>query len=68
MRYFLMTLVMLMGFAVGGCEKALFPDKYPRTQFERYDRAHGRFTPSAQTGPYGDERPALRERLSPYTY
>ena len=68
MRYLLPMLLMLVCFAAVGCEQALFPDKYQRTPYERYDRFHGRYAPRQQLDPYGEERPALRERLSPYIY
>lgn len=51
--------------AVGGCEKPLFPENMPRTQYERYDRLRGRYTPAEQANVYGGSEPALRERLSP---
>ena len=48
-----------------GCEKPLFPDNMPRTQYERYDRLRGRYIPAEQANAYGGAEPALRERLSP---
>ncbi len=52
-------------FCVGmtGCEKALFSDRQPRTQFEQYDRTHGSYVPQTFTDRNGRERAALRERL-----
>jgi len=49
----------------GGCEKPLFPNDMPRTQYERYDRLRGRTVPAEQQNAYGGTEPALRERLSP---
>lgn len=50
----------------GGCEKALFPERLPRTQYERYDRLRGQYTPTERMTASGLPEPALRERLSPY--
>ncbi len=55
--------VALMG--VWGCEQALFPEEMPRTQFERYDRMHGRYVPAEIASPTGRNKTALRERLTP---
>ncbi len=49
--------------ALTGCEKALFTEKQPRTQFEQYDRTHGAYVPPTMTDRNGRERAALRERL-----
>jgi hypothetical protein len=51
-----------------GCEKPLFPQNLPRTQFERYDRLRGRYTPAEQYNVFGGTEPALRDRLSPPPY
>lgn len=58
-----LALVALAGLA--GCEKPLFPDDLPRTQYERYDRLRGRYVPAQQSNRFGGTEPALRERLSP---
>lgn len=50
---------------LGGCEKPLFPEDLPRTQYERYDRLRGRYVPAQQTNRFGGTEPALRERLTP---
>jgi len=50
---------------MGGCEKALFPEELPRTQYERYDRLRGRYVPQDQRNAYGGAEPALRPRLTP---
>ncbi|MBI1372697.1 MAG: hypothetical protein GC159_08030 [Phycisphaera sp.] len=52
------------GLMVGGCEKSLFPQELPRTQFERYDTLRGRYVPAEQENRFGGSEPALRERLS----
>jgi len=49
----------------GGCEKPLFPENMPRTQYERYDRFHGRYVPAEKHNVYGGTEPDLRARLSP---
>jgi hypothetical protein len=51
-----------------GCEKPLFPQNLPRTQYERYDRLRGRYVPAQQLNAFGGSEPALRERLSPPPY
>lgn len=48
-----------------GCEKPLFTDRMPRTQYESYDRIHGTFVPTTITDRNGQEQPNLRERLRP---
>lgn len=52
--------------AAGGCQQPLFPDELPRTQYERFDRLRGVYTPKEAAGQFGDKVPALRERLQPY--
>lgn len=47
-----------------GCEKPLFPEGLPRTQYERYDRLRGRYTPAEEPNRFGGTEPALRERLT----
>lgn len=49
-----------------GCQGALFPENEPRTQYERYDRLRGRYTPTERRNAFGQVEPALRDRLSPY--
>jgi len=51
--------------AATGCEKALFPESSYRTQYERYDRLHGRYVPMEEVNVYGGSEPALRARLTP---
>jgi len=51
---------------LSGCEQSLFSERLPRTQYERFDRMHGRYAPKEQVGPGGFEQPALRERLRAY--
>lgn len=54
-----------MSFGGMGCQKSLFSDKDPRTQYEQYDRVHGGYVPPTVTDQNGRKRPALRERLKP---
>ena len=56
-------LVIALG-AAGGCQRALFPEKEPRTQFEAYDRMRYGNVPMEQPDVFGNPQPALRERLS----
>ncbi len=51
--------------ALGGCEKALYPDGMTRTQYERYQTLRGEYRPPRKMTALGEERPALRERLAP---
>ena len=50
---------------ISGCNKPLFPENTPRSQFERYDALRGRERPTTEPGPFGVAQPALRERLRP---
>jgi len=65
MRWWLLIISVSWVFAAG-CEKPLFPENLPRTQYERFDRIRGIYTPKENIGPTGDTQPALRERLTPY--
>ena len=47
-----------------GCQRALFPEDEPRTQFEAHDRLRYRYTPLEEPDAFGHPRPALRARLS----
>ncbi len=51
--------------ALGGCQKALYPDGSTRTQYERYQTLRGEYRPPRKTTALGEERPALRQRLAP---
>lgn len=50
-------------FAGGGCQRALFPEKSPRTQFETYDQLRQRYVPLEVPDVFGEPKPALRARL-----
>ena len=47
-----------------GCQRALFTDKTPRTQFETYDLVRERYIPLKVPDAFGNPQPALRARLS----
>ncbi len=49
----------------GGCQKVLFDQKSPRTQFETHDRLRQRYVPLEEEDVFGNPQPALRARLSP---
>lgn len=48
----------------GGCQRSLFSEKAPRTQFETYDLVRERYIPLEVPDAFGNPRPALRARLS----
>lgn len=48
---------------LAGCQRSLFQEKDPRTQFETYDRMRERYVPTETYDVFGNPRPALRERL-----
>ena len=48
-----------------GCQKVLFPQDSPRTQYETYDQMRQKFQPLEVTDVFGTPQPALRARLSP---
>lgn len=52
---------------MGGCQKQLFPESAPRTQFERYDALRGGAAPAEEPDVFGRPQPALRARLAPKT-
>ncbi len=51
--------------AASGCQKALFGDELPRTQYERYQVLRGKYRPEHTENAFGAQRPALRQRLAP---
>lgn len=46
-----------------GCQRGLFPNNAPRTQFDSYSRLRGRYTPLEEPDVFGNPQPALRARL-----
>lgn len=59
-----MLLIAFAAPAPVGCQRALFPENAPRTQFERHDRLRNRWVPLEETDDFGNPRPALRARLT----
>jgi len=53
MRWWLLIISVSWVFAAG-CEKPLFPENLPRTQYERFDRIRGIYTP--KEGKYRADR------------
>lgn len=53
-----------LAFGAGGCQRALFPQDLPRTQFETYDKMRQRYVPLEEPDVFGTPQPALRARLS----
>ena len=47
-----------------GCQRALFPEAAPRTQFESHERVRNRYTPLVVPDVFGQPQPALRARLA----
>ena len=55
----------LIGPALAGCQKELFPENQPRTQFEAYEIMRQRYVPVEEPDVFGTPRPAIRARLTP---
>lgn len=53
--------------AVAGCQKPLFPESAPRTQFEKFDTMRSGAAPKEEPDVFGTPQPALRARLTPKT-
>lgn len=64
MRPALFILAMASVCILGGCQRALFPQNTPRTQYETYDRMRSKAPPLTEPDAFGDPQPALRARLS----
>jgi hypothetical protein len=47
----------------GGCQKPLFPEGTPRTQFDAHDRMRNQEVPLEEPDVFGNPQPALRARL-----
>jgi len=56
-------LALLAAAGLAGCQRGLFPDNAPRTQFDTYDRMRNRYTPLEEPDVFGNPQPALRARL-----
>ena len=53
--------------AAAGCQKPLFPESAPRTQFEKFDSMRSGSAPTEEPDVFGTPQPALRARLTPKT-
>lgn len=53
--------------ALAGCNKPLFPESAPRTQFEKFDSMRSGSAPAEEPDIFGRPQPALRARLTPKT-
>lgn len=53
--------------ALVGCQKPLFPESAPRTQFEKFDTMRSGAAPKEEPDVFGTPQPALRARLTPKT-
>ena len=53
--------------ALVGCNKPLFPESAPRTQFEKFDTMRSGAAPKDEPDVFGTPQPALRARLAPKT-
>ncbi len=60
-----LSLVLIILAVVSGCQRALFPEDAPRTQYETYDRMRQQYQPTEEADVFGNPQPALRARLSP---
>ncbi len=65
MRSIVAGLGVAIGLLLGGCQKPVFPEDQPRSQYERYNSLRGRDTATTQLDAFGRERPNLRERMRP---
>ena len=61
------SLALLALAPVAGCQKPLFPENAPRTQFERFDTMRSGAAPTEEPDVFGTPQPALRARLTPKT-
>jgi hypothetical protein len=59
-----MIMTLLGVVLLAGCQRALFPDNEPRTQFEVYDRMRSGYVPLEEPDVFGQPQPALRNRLT----
>lgn len=55
------------GCVLAGCNKPLFPESAPRTQFEKFDTMRSGAAPKDEPDVFGTPQPALRARLAPKT-
>lgn len=65
MLIMLNMLIMAVVTVASGCQKPLFADKAPRTQFDTYDKLRQQNQSLLVPDEFGNPQPALRARLSP---
>ncbi len=61
----LLGALLLIALPQAGCQKPLFPEDEPRTQFEAHDRMRTGYVPLEEPDVFGNPQPALRARLTP---
>jgi len=61
----LIMLIMTVITVASGCQRPLFVDKAPRTQFDTYDKLRQQNQSLLVPDEFGNPQPALRARLSP---
>ncbi len=61
----LIMLIMAVVTVASGCQRPLFADKAPRTQFDTYDKLRQQNQSLLVPDEFGNPQPALRARLSP---
>lgn len=57
------VLVAAAAFAAMGCQKQLFPQDEPRSQYDRFDTVRDNRPPDKVPDAFGNNRPNLRGRL-----
>lgn len=60
----LCVVAVLLGMMTG-CQRKLFVENDPRTQFETHDRLRQKYVPIEEPDVFGQPQPALRARLTP---
>ena len=51
--------------ALAGCRQPLFPEREPRTQYDRYDAVRNQQAPTYVVDEFGRRRPNIRGRVGP---
>jgi len=64
MRRKLLTALALLILPACGCQRTLFRENTPRTQFQTHDEMRQRYVPTEVPDVFGNPQPALRARLS----
>jgi len=55
--------LMLAVLSACGCQRTLFRENTPRTQFQTHDQMRQRYVPTEVPDAFGNPQPALRARL-----